>query len=186
LIVASDLLKLVRLSAGDSLRPLTDVDLQFPLTGPLVAVGNLVGGVQSSKSGDTFKLYNTNDLSETGSIELAGRLVAGPYALADGSCLLQTNTELLAVSSQGQKLWSRDFPYTQLVAPPTGANSRLLLVTKAGPVLLLDPASGQILGTTDAGQALSSAPLILPSGLLIGSDEGAVLALPTPTATEVQ
>ncbi len=186
LIVASDLLKLVRLSTGEALRPLTEVDLQFPFTGPLVAVGNQFGGVQSSQSGDTFKLFNTNDLSETGSINLAGRLVAGPFALADGSCLLQSNTELLAISPQGQKLWAREFPYTQLVAPPTESNARLLLVTKAGPVLLVDPTTGQTIGSTDAGQALTSAPIVLPSGLLIGSDEGAVLALPTPTAAEVQ
>jgi len=186
LIVASDLLKMVRLSTGEALRPLTEVDLQFPFSGPLIAVGGQVGGVQSSKAGDTFKLFNANDLAEIASIDLAGRLVAGPFALADGSCLLQSNTELLAVSPQGQKLWSRDFPYTQLVAPPTISNSRLLLVTKAGFVLLVDKANGRTLGITDAGQALASAPIVLSSGLLIGSDEGAVLALPIPTAAEVQ
>jgi len=186
LIVASDLLKLVKLSTGESLRLLTEVDLQYPFRGPIVAVGNQIGAVQSSKSGDSFMVFNANDLKETGAYPLSGRLVAGPYTLADGGCLLQTNSELLMVSAAGAKLWSVQFPYTQLVATPILTNSKLLLVTKAGPVLLADPTTGEIVARTDAGQSLSSAPIVLPNGLLIGSDEGAVLALPMPTAAEVK
>ncbi len=186
LIVASDLLKLVKLSTGSAMRPLTEVDLQYPLSGPLVAVGKQIGAVQSAKSGDTFKLFNVNDLKETNSLDLSGRLVAGPFTLADSSCVLQTNNELLTISPQGAKVWAKQFPYTQLIAPPVVLNGQLLLVTKAGPVLLVDQASGKLTGRVDAGQSLSSAPIVLAKGVLVGSDEGAVLALPMPTATEVQ
>ena len=164
---------------------LLEVDLIYPLSGPLVCVGNQIGAVQTTKAGVTFKLYNSNDLAESGSIELVGRLVAGPFPVTDG-CVLQTNAELLAISPTGQKRWSIDFPYTQLVAAPTQVGNNLLMVTKAGPVLLLDAATGSTVGLADAGQALTSAPLVLPNGLLIGSDEGAVLALPMPSSAEVQ
>ena len=58
----------------------------------------------------------------------------------------------------------------------------LLLMTKAGQVWVINPSSGEVVGSSDSGQALSSAAVVLPNLLLVGSDEGAVLALPIPTS----
>lgn len=180
LIVASDLQKLVRLSADNSLQPLSEVDLEIPMTGPLAVTGNQVCGVTGGAGGDVLQYFDATSLAKGPSRPLDGRLVAGPYAFSAG-VVLQTDAKLAAYSPEGQLLWSLDFPASPLLAAPSESAGKMICATRTGIVWAVDPASGAVLGQTDAGQPLSSAPVVLPSGLLFGSDEGAVLAIPMPT-----
>ncbi|MEZ6137311.1 MAG: PQQ-binding-like beta-propeller repeat protein [Pirellulaceae bacterium] len=181
LIVASDLQKLVRLTTGDALSVLTEADLESPLVGPLGQLGNQVCGVQSSAGGDALVVFNATSLAKENSVALDGRLVAGPFP-TDSGVVLQTNTKLIAISSDASMTWSIDFPNSQIVAAPADANGNWVLVNRVGQVWVIEPTSGRVVGSSDVGQALSAPPLVLPAGLLVGSDEGAVLAVPVPTA----
>ncbi|MCA9132078.1 MAG: PQQ-binding-like beta-propeller repeat protein [Planctomycetales bacterium] len=180
LIVASDLNKLVRLSIGPELRSLREVDLESPLVGPLLPLGEQVCGVESARVGDSLLIFDATTLAQVANLLLPGRLIAGPFPQTFG-CILQTESQLLAFSSQGKRLWAVDFPNSQLVAAPQEMSGKLILATRGGNVWTLDADSGAVLGQTDVGQALSAAPLVLPAGLMLGSDEGAVLALPVPS-----
>lgn len=183
LIVASDLQKLVRLSVGDSLRVLTEVDLESPLTGPLVAMaGGQVCGVNATRSGDTLEFFDATSLEKKASLPLAGgRRISGPYPTQNG-CILQSETKLVAVSPEAKQLWAVDFPNSPLVSAPVASGNHLVVATQSGQTWVIDPATGEVVGNSDAGQAFSSAPMILPAGILVGGDEGAVLALPLPTS----
>lgn len=180
LIVASDLQKLVRLSAGDALRSLTETDLEHPLTGPLVNVAGQIAAVNSTRSGDELVFYNATSLEQGPSLSLDGRLISGPFPLPEG-CILQTDSKLVSVSADGSQKWSIDFPKSVLVAAPMENAGNLICATRDGQVWVVQADNGTIVGSSDAGQGFTSAPILLPAGLLLGSDEGAVLALPVPT-----
>ncbi len=181
LIVSSDLQKLVRLGIGDSLSVLTEVDLESPLSGPLAALGKQVCGVQASPAGDSLVVFDSTSLKKLGNVALDGRLVSGPFPHA-GGVILQTNTKLMGISAEAAVSWSIDFPNSQLISAPAAMGGNLVCVTRAGQVWVVDASNGNVIGDMDAGQALSSTPLLLPTTLLVGSDEGAVLALPIPTS----
>jgi outer membrane protein assembly factor BamB len=114
-------------------------------------------------------------------LPLKGRRIAGPFAIAQG-CLLQTDSELLAISHTGKQLWAIDFKDSEVVSRPSMAADAMIVVTRGGGVWSIDPSAGKVMGKLDAGQPLSSAALVVPAGLLVGSSEGAVLALPMPPA----
>ncbi len=181
LIVASDLQKLVRLSVGDSLRALTEVDLEAPLTGPLALLGTQVVAVSETRSGDRLVLYDSTSLEQTTDVVLDGHVIGGPFSLPE-LVVVQTEGQLIAVTSQGEVTWSIDFPSSELTSPPVVHQGQLVMATTSGEVWVVDAATGDVVGNSRVGQGLSSAPVVLPVGLLLGSDEGAVLALPMPSS----
>lgn len=180
LIVSSDRQRLARLSVGGELRALTEVDLEVPLSGPLLLLDKQVVGIESTRAGDTLRFFDPTSLKAVAGLALPERRISGPFRIPTG-CLIQTDSQIVAVSPTAEKLWSIEFPKSKLVAPPVEDAGQLILATQSGTLWIVDPQQGEVVGNLDAGQAFSSAPLALPAGLLVGSDEGAVLALPRPT-----
>ncbi len=183
LIAASDLQQLVRLSATDGLRLVNEVTLPHPLVGPLVTVGDQVAGVQATSAGDILQWFDAMSLQAGASRELPGRLVAGPYATAAG-CLVQTDGRLTMISDQGDVRWSIPFAPSMLLGPPLESDGKLIVGTRTGQVVVIQGEDGQVVGTHDVGQTLSSPPLLAGASLLVGSDEGAVLAIPLPKSVQ--
>lgn len=184
LIVASDLQKLVRLSVSPELRSLNEVTLEHPLVGPIAAVGTQICAVESTRGGDVAQFFDQTSLNRATSLQLPGRRVAGPYSVplaSPSSCLLQTDSKLVMLTAEGKIAWAIDFPKSIMLGPPIVAGDNLIVITGAGGVWNIAAANGQVVGNLDAGQAFSSLPLVVSNNLLIGSDEGAVLALPIPS-----
>ncbi|MEZ6080078.1 MAG: PQQ-binding-like beta-propeller repeat protein [Pirellulaceae bacterium] len=180
LIAANDVPSLVRLSTEDGLQMTNEVALDDALVGPLAVVGEHVCAVAATEAGDTLQFFDSTNLQRVANWLLPGRLVSGPFATEQG-CLLQTDGKLALVSSQGQPLWTIDFPTSPLVSSPLVSGANWNLATQSGQVWVLSASDGQVLGQADVAQPLSSPLLQLGSSLLMGSDEGAVLALPIPT-----
>lgn len=180
LIAANDVPSLVRLSTEDGLQMTNEVALDDALVGPLAVVGEHVCAVAATEAGDTLQFFDSTNLQRVANWPLPGRLVSGPFATEQG-CLLQTDGKLALVSSQGQPLWTIDFPTSPLVSSPLVSGANWNLATQSGQVWVLSASDGQVLGQADVAQPLSSPLLQLGSSLLMGSDEGAVLALPIPT-----
>ncbi len=180
-IAASDLQKLVRLSVGEDLRVLSEVVLENPLIGPIVPAGNRVCAVQSAKSGDSLLFFDATNLSKVGELQLAGRLLAGPYARPEG-VVIQTDAKLMMIGNDAKTIWEIDFAETRLIGSPIEAKGNLLLAALSGELWTISPTNGAVVGSIDVGQALSSQPLLLPAGVLVGSDEGAVLAVEIPSS----
>lgn len=182
LIVASDLQKLVRLSVGnDNFRQLGEVALESPLLGPIVAADQQVCVVQSTKSGDSLLFFNPTNLNKVGEVQLPGRLRAGPFARPQG-VLIQTDSKLTMISADAKPLWEIDFPESSVLGSPIEFKGNLVLATRSGNLWSISPTDGALGGKVQAGQALSSQPLVLPAGILVGSDEGAVLAIEFPSS----
>lgn len=183
LIAANDLSNLVRLSVDGGLHELSVVPLDHPLVGPLVVVGDQVAGVSATDAGDRLQFFDLASLQSGADWALPGHLIAGPFATEQG-CLVQTDSKLALVSSEGQPVWSVDFPASPLVAAPLVDGETWYLATQAGQVRVLNAQGGQLLGQADVEQSLSSPLSLLGTSLLMGTTEGAVLALPIPSRAD--
>ncbi len=184
LVVGNDLQKLARLSiSGSSLRSLTEVDLESPPSGPIIALGDRIAVVTGTLSGDVLSLFDATSLEASSNIALNESVLSGPHPTQFG-CLIQTNSQLLAIDEEPNIRWKIAFADSQLVGPPIEQAGQLTVATVSGELWVVDSDSGEVKGRSDAGQPFSAAPIRLPAGLLVGSDEGVVLALPVPTQTD--
>lgn len=184
IIIANDKQKLVRLSDGDSLRALTTVDIESPLVGPIVQAGKSVAAVASTKSGDTLLVFNPTSLKSTGRLALPGRLISGPYGQDDG-CLVHTDQGLQLISSEAKQVWAIRFPTAAIVGAPQMVDGKLIVATVMGQIWIIEAQTGTVEANVDVGQAFSSSPLITPQGVVVGTEEGTVLAIPMPTSKTI-
>jgi outer membrane protein assembly factor BamB len=179
LLVASDSKRLSKLTVGNTLRAISEVDLEAPVKGNLALVGNSLVAVLATSAGDELTFFDSQSLQETAKAGLKEAVVSGPHSV-EGQCLLQTTTELIAFSESGAENWRIPFSRSPILNKPIESDGDILVSTVGGDVWLLN-SNGGVVGNLNAGQALSSAPVLLRSGVLVGSDEGAVVALPKPT-----
>ncbi|MFK7734593.1 MAG: PQQ-binding-like beta-propeller repeat protein [Pirellulaceae bacterium] len=179
LLVASDLKKLSKLTVGTTLRAIKEIDLEAPVKGDLALTGNAVIAVLATNAGDELTFFDSDSLQELTKAGLKEAVVSGPHSVGS-QCLLQTTTELIAFSDDGAEIWRIPFSRSPILNKPIESDGDILVSTVEGDVWLLE-SNGTVIGNLNAGQALSSAPILLRSGVLVGSDEGAVVALPKPT-----
>lgn len=181
LILASNLSKIVRLSASSgTLRSLSEVDLESPLVGPLCQLGDSVCGILASTTGDRLVAFNATTLAPAPPRELPGRWLAGPFPVA-GGCVVQTDAGLSMFDDSAALLWTADCGSTRLVGQPLEAGGSLIVGARSGQLYVIDAAGGNVTGSVDTLQDFTSAPTVRSSRILIGSDEGAVMALTIPT-----
>ncbi len=185
LIAANGLQKMIRIGVGEALRSLSEVDLENPLTGPLVTLGNKVFGVEVTPAADNLLQFDATSLAKGVSLPLDGRLVAGPF-VTDNAVVVQVDGKLEAVSAENQKLWSIDFPKSKLLCPPLKTGESLVVLTTGGQVWVINQGTGEITASVDVGQPLSGSAKLISTNILVGSDEGAVLLLPVPTTRTIE
>ena len=182
--------KLYRIAVSESLKALSDVDIEGTVMGPLATVGQQVVLVLSNQTDETLMVMDGNSLTKAGSTALDGRWQSGPYALDADSVVVQTDRKLQAFGSSGAKRWEIDFQRVRLAAAPLVTEAGLAIAATDGKAWLIDPATGEIRHAVDGGQPLSAAPLVIPGGMLLGSDEGTVLLMrldeAAPATREVQ
>lgn len=186
LVAAHDANRLLRLGVGESLRMLSEVPLEQPMVGALVALGNRVFGIEASQVADKLLSFDSTNLNKLGEVELQGRLVSGPYSV-DGNIYLQTEGGLHAYSAEHRKLWSIEFPNTRLLSSPLKSFDQLVVLSTSGQVWWINPADGAVIKNLDVGQPLSGMPKLVTGGsILAGTDDGMVVLIPgnNPRATE--
>lgn len=185
LIASNSSRKMLRIGVGEALRALSEVDLENRLTGPLVAVGNKIFGVEATPSADNLLQFDSTSLAKGGSLPLEGRLVAGPF-VTESTIVVQLDGKLVGVSADNQQLWAADFPKSKLLGAPLKAGESLICVTTGGQIWVLNHSSGEITASVDVGQPLSGTAKVIANNILVGSDEGAVLLLPIPTSKTIE
>ncbi len=185
LVIANDSQKLIRLGVGDALRPLSEVSLENKLTGPIVAAGTKVFAVEATSASDNLLQFDASSLAKGNSLPLEGRVIAGPFVV-DNTVFVQTENKLTAASIENQAQWSVDFSKSMLLGAPLKSANALVFLTTNGQIWVINPASGEVIGSADAGQPLSGVAKLIPSGVLVGSDEGAVVLLPIPTSRTIE
>ncbi len=185
LVAANSSQKLIRLSVGDALRSLSEMDLEHRLSGPLVTLSNKVFGIEITPAADNLLQFDATSLAKGVALSLDGRLVAGPF-VTDNAIVVQLDGKLQAVSADNQKLWSVDFPKSKLLGPPLKSGESLVFLTSGGQVWVVNASSGAVTASVDVGQPLSGTAKLIASNVIVGSDEGAVLLLPIPTTRTIE
>ncbi len=181
--IANDQQKLSRLSVGSSLRALTEVDLETPLVGPLASTGAALVATDWTQAGDRLIFFDPTSLQMQSNVPLNGRVIAGPFGIEQG-IVVQTDSELHLFAANGERKWSIEFVDSKLVAPPSQSDGDLLLATRSGELWQVALADGRVAGKLTVARQFSCAPLVVSRGVLIGTDEGSVLALPMPDSPE--
>ncbi|MFO1066708.1 MAG: PQQ-binding-like beta-propeller repeat protein [Pirellulales bacterium] len=178
LIATGNMQKIYRIGVGESLRSLLDVDIEKPVIGPLAKVGTSVLAVIPEPGQDNLVAIDSESLNRGKPVMLDGRWIAGPFAVSDKLAFIQTDKSLSAVGPDASIIWSIELPKSVLAAPPEETPAGIVAAMTNGKVLVLGPEDGKKILDVDCGKPLSCAPLVMPGGLLLGSDEGCVLTLP--------
>ncbi len=179
--------KLYRLGVGESLRALSDVDLDGTPMGPAALIGKQVAIVVSTQTSESLLAFDSATLAKAGTTLLDGRWQAGPFRISPDLVLVQTDRKLQAFGEGGKKAWELAFPKVRLAAPPALQPNGIAIAATNGQVWLIDTSNGSVQLERSVDQPLSAAPLVIAGGMLLGTDEGSVLLLPkseTPVSTK--
>ncbi|MBX3423617.1 MAG: PQQ-binding-like beta-propeller repeat protein [Pirellulaceae bacterium] len=169
-----------RVSAGDSLRSLSEQPLDRPWRGPLAVVKDQLLGVRVADVGDEAVVLDANSLQVKQQQPIHGGLISGPYSTSRG-CVLQTDRGLIAFNQAAELVWELSELSHRLAGPPVETGELYVMSCRQGQIWVVDAASGQVLGSTSVGQPLNTPPLILQKRILVGGDDGVVWVVPVPT-----
>jgi outer membrane protein assembly factor BamB len=177
--------RLVRLEVKEALEQVAEVQLENPLRGPIVVVANRAFAVESIGSSEKLVAFGIDQLNRLGDQDLPGKAIAGPFVTKQ-TIYVQCEKHLCAFSADGRPLWTIELATDPLVGPPAVSGTTLIAVSTSGLIWDLNPADGAIIGFVDTHQSLTSMPRVIPKGLLVGGDEGAVLyiTLPLPQVSQ--
>jgi hypothetical protein len=185
IVIADERRNIYRLSVGKQLRPIVQQPLDRPLKGRMTVLNETIVAVSSSNTGDLLDLFDASDLSRKESVAVEGRFAWGPFtAKGNETSVVVAHSDiegLLAVDDKGQRVWTTPIDRETFVGAVTVVDNDCLIGTAAGEILRVSLRNGEILARKNLGEPLSVSPLVLPRGLLIPTDEGSVLTIPTPT-----
>lgn len=185
IVIADQRKSIYKLSVGKQLRPIVQQPLDRSLKGRLTVLNETVVAVSSSNTGDLLDLFDASDLSRKESVAVEGRFAWGPFTASGSSTsvvIAHSDIEgLVAVNDKGQRLWTTPIDRETFVGSPTVIENDCLIGTAAGEILRVTLDKGEIVARKKLGEPLSVSPIVLPKGLLIPTDEGSVLTVPTPT-----
>lgn len=172
--------KLYRIRVGDQIRQLASIDLEAPFLGRTIGVGNVFVGGVSGPAADFVVGYEEEGLTQKFQKLLDGRIQWGPSLATtdDGEelALLLTNDSVLrAFSADGEQVFQTPMPFEgSLVKDVVSIQGRWVLTGVDGWLVAIDPATGEVLGTTELGQPLSASPLPVSNQLFVPGAEGVV------------
>ncbi len=122
--------------------------------GRAVATGEVLYVPATAIGGDALLLLATSDLQPISEVPLAGRVLFGPHPFEEG-VLVADEQKLLAVGKEGTR-WQLDLNGYTPVGRPLLHENRIVLVTTAGRILLLDPSAGTVIRSFDLGEPLAT------------------------------
>ena len=179
-LIADSRKKLYRLRVGDQIRELSSVDLESPFLGTVAGIESSLLGSVSGPASDYLVGHDQTGLEQTFKKVLDGRIVWGPIAASSESggeiALLITDDQTLrGFSASGEPLFQTQMPEGGLLVDQVvSTGGRWVLTGKDGWLTAVDPASGNVVGTTLLGQPLSAGPLPVGDKLLVPGTEGVV------------
>lgn len=187
-VVADERRNMVKLSTGKQLRPITSQPLERPLKARLAVIDDVIVAVSATASGDQLDFFDSGELKRTTTVPVEGRFSWGPYtSQGDGSNIVLALSDiegLVACDSTGKKLWTTQLGKVVLVGRPQSIGSDCLLATTSGELIRLASETGKTIVRVQIGEPISGTPLLLPKGMLIPCDEGVVLTMPIPVASD--
>jgi outer membrane protein assembly factor BamB len=105
----------------------------------------------------------------------------GPVAAGDLALIQTEDSMLRGFAADGTQKFEVKLPAGRPVGEPIITDGSIVLAGKSGWLVNIDPASGQLLGTTDVGQPIAATPLLAGSKLLVPGVEGVVVITEIPS-----
>ncbi|QDT08731.1 PQQ-binding-like beta-propeller repeat protein [Planctomycetes bacterium K23_9] len=180
-VIADSRKAIYRLRVGENIRDLASGTIDNELLGLLAGVGSTAIGATAGPSADFVVGYDMGSLAEKFKTLLDGRVTWGPVSVG-GLAVLQTDDQKMrAYDENGSQQFAVALPEGRPVGAPVVAGDKLIVSGTTGWIVVVDSASGQIVGQTDIGQPISAAPLPAGPRLLVPGAEGVVYIVPMPS-----
>ena len=130
----------------------------------------------AATSEDELLVFSFASLEPAGVFPLAAPVVWGPYAIGERLVLATADDRLHAVDPQnlGGAIWSQPVNARGLTGGPRAAGDRMQLSLRRGTLEQRDPETGEVLATSDLGQAIATGPTV---GGLMTAQDGALLMI---------
>ena len=145
----------------ESLQKISELVMEEPFKTGLIFDGNSVFGVVTGKDRD--RLISVAEVDRPvirNSLDLPGRVVAGPWLLETGILLKMDNDQLVMASGDQSVKWSINVANELFAGDPRDVGSQILLCFRSGRLIFLEPTSGQVASEFDLGQPIVHQPLI--------------------------
>ncbi|MEE2934883.1 MAG: PQQ-binding-like beta-propeller repeat protein [Planctomycetota bacterium] len=173
-VLADSRKKIYRLRIAEQIRELSSKEIEFELLGPAAAVGSTMIATAKGPSSDFVIGYDMATLDKSFQNLLQGRVVWGPIEAGDQS-LIQTNDSILrGIAADGGETFQVELPVGRPVGKPLLHEGKLILSGSTGWIVVIDPAAGKVVGSSNLGQPLSATPYLLNDRLMVPGAEGVV------------
>lgn len=161
-----------------SLSKLDSLESELPFKSRLVSEGNLIFVVMGPDGNEKLvSLTQSNPLTQTSEVLLAGSVVDGPWA-SDGKIMMQLdNNKLACFGTDLSKKWSIEVGNERLACAPEMVDGQLMLCFQNGKIDFLDSESGQSVRQFDLGKPILHAPLRDGQKMYFGGMDGTVLVV---------
>ncbi|RMF96392.1 MAG: hypothetical protein D6741_10900, partial [Planctomycetota bacterium] len=125
----------------------------------------------------TMHAHRLPDLESEGDLELGGRCVWGPVAVGDAALLAIDDGRLLIVDQTPEIRGRIDLQNDRPTGRPWQVGTEVLLATRRGAVLRIDPGQGKILDRSDLHVPLVSGPIDIQGTIVVGTTDGHLVFL---------
>jgi outer membrane protein assembly factor BamB len=182
IVLADSRKKIYRLRVGEQIRELASKDLEYELIGPAARVADTMVATTPGPASDYVVGFEMTSLNEQFKTLLEGRVAWGPTAAGD-LCLVQTDDSMLrGIAADGTQKFEVKLPPGRPVGQPIVVGDSIVLAGKPGWLVTINPATGQLLGTTDVGQPIAATPVLAGKNLLVPGEEGVVVITEIPSS----
>ena len=176
-----------KLSTGKQLRVITSQPLEKPLMGRLSSINDTIVGVSAGPSGDQLDFYESSELKRVTTVPVEGRFTWGPFAIeSDGKGTLLAYSDIdgvVACDASGKRLWTKSLGKTVLIGTPISVEADCILSSTNGDLIRISLTDGSIIARVSTGEPIAGPSLVFSKVLLVPCDEGVVLTIPVPTAS---
>jgi len=138
--------------------------------------------VQQATGGNQLMVFQSASLEPTATLALGAPVAWGPFGVGDYIVLATADNQLIgiAVASPDSIAWTSEIAAAELVGSAAAVGNRLTLALQQGVVQQRDVTTGEVVGRTDLGQAISGALAEVAGGLATTADDGTLLILDQP------
>ncbi len=169
----SSVLYLLDAANPRSIEQVSSLTLDEPFGSRLVNNGQAIFGVLEDGVNDSLaSLAISPKLSLNLKMELPGKVAAGPWLVEQGILLKMDNDQLLMLAEDLSTIWALSIPNEQFAGPPKKFKSGLLVSFLSGKLLVVDPASGKVVGDFDLRQPIAAAPIEVDQALFFSGLDG--------------
>jgi outer membrane protein assembly factor BamB len=176
--IADDAQRLFHLKPSDEPRPhlalVTEKSLKQSIATRLAAAGDYLYAADDQGQ---LTAYQSSNLEPDGQWDLRAPVVWGPLPAGDQVFAATAGQQLFCLT--GKQLWQQPLKYGPLTGSPLVVDGKLMLISQAGVVQVINPTDGEEIRKVEVGHPLSGGMPMKDKLLLVGHD-GTLLQIAVP------